>query len=309
MDGQEYHRPVLVDAVMTMFSGCGAGLYLDGTLGGGGHAEAILRTCGGSRVLGVDRDPEALEESRGRLAPFVGRVRFLRGSFEDGARDPQVAEEGLTGAILDLGVSSHQLDADARGFTMRPGAPLDMRMDASQGPTAADLLAKASQGELTKQLKAGDAPRPGALARRIVERRSAKPIRDSDDLVGVLSSVLGRGATHAEKARLFQALRIAVNDELGALERTLPLIRDALRPGGTLVVISYHSLEDGIVKRAFREWSDPSHGLPAKLPVRHEELPTMGSVLTRKPVRPSEEESRENPRAKPARLRAWRRAA
>ena len=127
--------------------------------------------------------------------------------------------------------------------------------------------------------------------------------------MAVLESVLGRRASHAEKARLFQAVRIHVNDEIGAMRDALPAIRDALRPGAAFVIISYHSVEDRMVKRAFRQWSDPSHGLPPRLPVRAEELGALGSVLTRKPVTPGEDEIAANPRARPARLRAWRRAA
>jgi 16S rRNA (cytosine1402-N4)-methyltransferase len=177
------------------------------------------------------------------------------------------------------------------------------------GLTAAAFLAAATRAELTAALRAGQAPRPGALAAKIVQRRARGHPRTSDDLVAILESVLSRRARHAEKARLFQALRIRVNDEIGALGAALPAIRDLLKPGAALVVISYHSIEGGMVKRAFREWSDPSLGLPPKLPVRAADLAAHGSVLTRKPVTPHGEEIEANPRARPARLRAWRRAA
>jgi len=210
--------------------------------------------------------------------------------------------------LLDLGVSSHQLDTDERGFTMRRGAALDMRMDTGDEFTAAAFLSSATRAELLAAFRAGEAPRAAALASRIARRRSASPLRTSDDLVAVLEAVLGRPANHAEKARLFQALRIRVNEEIEALDEGLPVIRDALRPGATFVIIAYHSVEDRLVKRAFRDWSDPGRGLPSRLPVRAAELHALGSVVTRKPVRAAREEIAANPRARPARLRAWRRA-
>lgn len=311
--GTPHHRPVLVEeAVKYWTAGMCAhanGLYLDGTVGGGGHAEALLRRLPRCRLLGVDRDPEALKAARARLAPFRDRARLERASFRRAAALPGVRAEGLAGALLDLGTSSRQLDDDGRGFTFRRGAPLDMRMRAGTGVTAAALLASASREELVRTLKEGDAPRPATLAGRIVRRRAERPLRASDDLVAVLESVLGRRARHGEKARLFQALRMAVNDEKRALAEALPAIRDVLRPGAVLVVISYHSVEDRLVKQAFRAWSDPAAALPRRVPVRREDLPGAGAVLTRRPVAPGDAEVRSNSRARPARLRAWRKAA
>ncbi|MYA65170.1 MAG: 16S rRNA (cytosine(1402)-N(4))-methyltransferase RsmH [Gemmatimonadetes bacterium] len=307
MHGPAYHRAVLVDQVMEHLLG-EAGLYLDGTVGGGGHGAALLARCPECRLLAVDRDREALAAARARLAPFGDRVRFAHISFRDVGEDPELHTEGLAGALLDLGVSSHQLDTDERGFTMRRGAALDMRMDTGAEFTAAAFLSSATRAELLAAFRAGEAPRAAALATRIARRRAASPLRTSDDLVAVLEAVLGRRAGHAEKARLFQALRIRVNGEIEALEEGLPAIRDALRPGATFVIVAYHSVEDRVVKRAFRNWSDPSSGLPRRLPVRAEELQPLGSVVTRKPVTPGEDEIAANPRARPARLRAWRRA-
>lgn len=303
-----YHRPVLVEETMSYLYG-GGGLYLDGTVGGGGHSETLLERCRDCRVLAVDRDPEALEAARSRLRRFAERAMLGHMSFRRACRDPRVRAEGLAGALLDLGVSSHQLDARERGFSFRRGTVLDMRMDPRAPLTAAAFLASASRAELMRALREGQAPRPAALAARIVRRRADRPLRTSDDLVAVLESVLGRRAAHAEKARLFQALRIRVNGEIEALQEALPVIRDTLLPGAALVVISYHSVEDGVVKRAFRDWSDPSHGLPRRLPVRAAELESRGTVLTRKPVTPDSAEAEANPRARAARLRAWRRAA
>ena len=308
MRAPAYHRPVLVAEVMRYLLG-ESGLYLDGTVGGGGHGAALLSRCPECRLLAVDRDREALEAARARLAPFGDRVRFAHVSFRDVGDHPELRAEGLAGALLDLGVSSRQLDSDARGFTFRRGVALDMRMDAEAGLTAAGFLSSASGTELSRALRAGDAPRASALAARIVRRRRARPPKTSDDLVAALESVLGRRARHAEKARLFQAIRIQVNGEIEALRDGLPTIRDALRPGAAFVIISYQSVEDRMVKRAFREWSDPSRGMPPRLPVRAAEGGALGSVLTRRPVTPDGDEIAANPRAKPARLRAWRRAA
>ena len=293
---------------MSYLTGVG-GLYLDGTVGGGGHSQALLERCRDCRVLAVDRDPEALAAARSRLRSFEGRIMFGQMSFQHAANDRRVRAEGLAGALLDLGVSSHQLDADERGFSFRRGTILDMRMDPDASLTAAAFLASAPRDEILRALRDGQAPRPAVLAARIVGRRADRPFRTSNDLVAVLESVLGRRAAHAEKARLFQALRIRVNGEIEALKAALPAIRDALLPGAVFVVISYHSVEDGVVKRAFREWSDPSHGLPRRLPVRAAELESRGTVLTRKPVTPDRTEAENNPRARAARLRAWRRAA
>ena len=311
--GTPHHRPVLVEEAVRYWSADGRarkdGLYLDGTVGGGGHAEALLRRLPRGRLLGVDRDAEALEAARARLAVFGDRARLERMSFRRAAAHPRVRAEGLAGALLDLGTSSRQLDDDRRGFTFRRGAPLDMRMHAGAGATAAALLASLSRDDLVRVLKEGDAPRPAALAGKIASRRAERPLRTSDDLVAVLESVLGRRARHGEKARLFQALRMAVNDEKRALAEALPAVRDALRPGAVLVVIAYHSVEDRLVKHAFRAWADPSAALPRKLPVRRADLPGAGAVLTRRPVVPGAAEVRSNSRARPARLRAWRRAA
>ena len=305
-----HHRPVLVEEVVTCLAegqgSSGGGLYLDGTVGGGGHAAALLERSPRCRLLAVDRDPEALRAARRRLSFVAERVRLARMSFRDAAGDPEVRSEGLAGALLDLGVSSWQLDEDARGFTFRRGAPLDMRMDPEAPETAAAFLASASRAELLRALRRGDAPRPAALAQRIVRRRRARPLRTSDDLVAVLESTLRRRAGPSEKARLFQALRMHVNDEVGALEEALPAIRDALRPGAVLVVVSYHSVEDRIVKRAFRSWSDPGADLPRRLPVRAADT-SAGATLTPKPVVPDAAEVAANPRARSARLRAWRR--
>ncbi len=306
-----HHRPALLDETMRLLVG-GPGLYLDGTVGGGGHAAALLERCPDGRLLGLDVDPEAVAAAGERLAAFAGRFRLVRTSFLALSEPASAlaAGEPFAGALLDLGVSSRQLDSDRRGFTFRRGAPLDMRMDpAGDAPTAAAVLASAPASELARVFRAGQAPRPRALAARVAERRARRRLRSSDDLVGVLESALGRRSTHGEKARLFQALRMRVNGELEALARALPAIRDRLAPGAALVVVAYHSVEDRAVKRAFRAWSYPAADLPPKLPAPPAGAAPLGRTLTPKPVRASAAEIRRNPRARPARLRAWRRAA
>lgn len=311
MDGYAggYHEPVLGREVLDVLGPRPGGLYLDGTVGGGGHARLLLERCPDCRLLAVDRDPEALAHARAALEPWGDRVRFVHARFDHAVDDVEVRERGLDGALLDLGVSSRQLDADARGFTYRAGAPLDMRMDASAGPTAADLLADASEGELVRIFRdLAEEPRARRLVGAILRRRGQAPLATSDDLVAALSVALGRAPTHQEKARVFQGLRIAVNSELEALAAALDRVREVLVPGGVLAVIAYHSLEDRIVKHAFREWSRDCV-CPPELPVCRCRGRALGETLTRKPIDPSDEEARRNPRARSAHLRAWRKAA
>lgn len=311
-----YHRPVMVIEVLKYLGlatthGSPRRIF-DGTVGGGGHAAAILDAVEDVRLLAVDRDPDALARASERLdsARDEGRVQFLRAAFDEAARRVGVAGPSLHGALLDLGISSHQIDADARGFTFRDGAPLDMRMGKEAGAraTAADLLAELGEDELRQLLRRkGEEPRARVIARAIVEARTESPLETSDDLTAVMGQALGRPPLVKEKARVFQALRIEVNDEIGSLERALPALRDALLPGGVLVVIAYHSLEDRPVKRTLREWSR-SCICPPELPVCRCRGHALGELLTRSVVRPSDEEVEANPRARSARLRAWRKA-
>jgi len=305
----DYHEPVLGTEAIELLDPRDGGLYLDGTVGGGGHTRLILDRCSDCRVLAVDRDPEAIEEARDRLRDVRDRVRFLSVRFDRAAADPEARDRGLDGALLDLGVSSHQLDDEGRGFAFRRGVALDMRMDPSGGPDARSFLAEATEERLTQVFREyGEEPRARRLAREIVKRRSTAALETSDDLVGALAVCLGRAPSAREKARIFQAVRIAVNEELEALELGLPAIREVMRGGAVLVVIAYHSLEDRVVKNAFREWSR-SCVCPPELPVCRCRGRALGETLTRSVVRPSEDEVARNPRARSARLRAWRRAA
>jgi 16S rRNA (cytosine1402-N4)-methyltransferase len=299
-----YHVPVMVEEVIRWLSPERGGVYFDGTLGGGGHSEAILRSGRQARVIAADRDPEALEEARSRLSGHGDRLETRAGDFADVV---EALEAELAGALLDLGVSSHQIDADRRGFSFRPGAPLDMRMESESEWTAADVLNRYTEEELLRVLwDYGEEKRARPIVRRVLERRDAEPFAVSDDLVGILEEVYGHRLTVQDKARVFQALRIEVNGELDSLDRALPALRDRLEPAGVLVVIAYHSLEDRRVKNAFREWSR-SCVCPPELPVCQCRGEPLGETLTRKVARPSEEEVERNPRARSARLRAWRR--
>lgn len=303
-----YHKPVLGPEAVDLLSPGEGGLYLDGTVGGGGHAVLILERCSGCRLLAVDRDPDALDAARVRLAPHRDRVRFLLARFDAATDDVEVRDRGLDGALLDLGISSHQVDRDERGFSFRHGTPLDMRMT-PQGPTAADLLNQGDEAELARIFREyGEEPRGRALAREVVRRRQETPFATSDDLVAALYRTLRREPTHQEKARVFQALRMAVNSEMEALENALEGIREALNDGGVLVVIAYHSLEDRMVKHAFREWSR-SCVCPPGFPICTCRGRALGETLTRKPVRAGDDEVTRNPRARSAVMRAWRKAA
>jgi 16S rRNA (cytosine1402-N4)-methyltransferase len=299
----------MVDEVMSFLRPESGGLFLDGTVGGGGHAEAVLERGPEVILIGVDRDPDALREAAGRLARFGDRVRLYRASYADAVTVAGIPVDSLRGVLLDLGVSSHQLDAPERGFTFRSGAPLDMRMGREGGgeETAAGLLNALSEEELTGLFRRyGEERRARRLSRVVVEMRAAEPFAVSDQLVEAVRRGLGPAATTQDRARIFQALRIVVNRELEALERGLEELRSRLEIGGVLVVLSYHSLEDRIVKNAFRDWSLACICPPA-LPLCMCRGEPLGTTLTRKPVEAGEEELRRNARARSARLRAWRR--
>lgn len=306
----DYHAPVMVTEVMDLLRPERGGLFLDGTLGGGGHAEALLERGAEARLVAVDRDPDALAEAGARLAPFGERVRLVRANFADAVAAAAIAPGTLDGVLLDLGISSHQIDADARGFTFRAGAPLDMRMaGATAGePSAADLLAEMEEDDLSRLFRRfGEEPRSRKLARVLVEMRAAAPVDTSDRLVEAIGRALGPRSDAGDRARIFQALRIAVNGEIDALERALPTFRDALAPGGVFAVLSYHSLEDRLVKNAFRDWSQGCI-CPPGLPICVCRGKPLGTTLTRKPVSASPAEIGGNVRARSARLRGWRKA-
>lgn len=302
----------MVEEVLEQLEPGRGGWFLDGTVGGGGHAEAILERFPDARVIGLDRDPEAVAAARRRLEPCGARARIERANFRN-VREVMRAtgigedDDGLAGALLDLGVSSEQIDTTARGFSFRLDTPLDMRMGGTTSGRrpAADFLNRAPERELGRVFREyGEERRWRRLARAVVRRREEAPYETSGDLVETLEDVLGPRLTNQDKARIFQALRIEVNDELGALEEGLEEIREVLAEGGRMVVIAYHSLEDRIVKNAFRDWSK-SCVCPPELPVCRCRGEPLGRSLTPGPLRPGEREVERNSRARSARLRAW----
>jgi 16S rRNA (cytosine1402-N4)-methyltransferase len=299
-----YHAPVLAAEVVSLLAG--ARRVLDGTLGGGGHSLALLE--GGSDVTALDRDPSALSVAGDRLAAFVaaGRFRAYEGNYAYPERVAELESARFDGILLDLGVSSRQLDDAERGFSFRPGAPLDMRMGPDADTDAATLLGETEGLELTRIFKEyGDEPKAGRLAREIVKRRGTKPFETSDDLVNAIRGALGAKTNAGDFARIFQAVRIAVNGELRDLERALPALRDRLEPGGVLAVIAYHSGEDRIVKNALRDWSTACI-CPPRQPVCTCRGEPLGTLISRKPVVAGAEETARNPRSRSARLRAYR---
>ena len=305
------HRPVLLSETLDALALRPGALVVDGTLGGGGHATALLeRTAPDGKLVGLDVDDEALAEARSRLARFGGRVTLVRASFR--ALAQVLADLGIAhvdGVLLDLGVSSRHLDAPERGFRFASETaartPLDMRMDRRSPRTAADLLASASVEELEGWLRRyGELPGAARLARAIVEARRRAPLRTAADLLAVIRAArVGGGRRHHPATLVFQAVRIVVNDELAALEEGLEAAIEALRPGGRLAVIAYHSLEDRVVKTRLRV-AERGCICPPRTPVCICGRRPRVRLLTRRPLAPSEAEQRANPRARSAHLRA-----
>jgi len=292
------HIPVLLDEVMDLASG--SARVVDGTVGFGGHAAAL--SAPGRSILGIDRDPEALAATRARLSESV---ELIEGAFGDELVLHAVGRFKPDFVLLDLGVSSVQFDLDERGFSFRPGAPLDMRM-AGVGRTAAEWLNEAMVEELAAAFRdLADERHARRLARAIDRRRRNAPFETADDLVNAIREVRGARSGPSDFARLFQAVRIVVNDELGQLSHALPALRDALQNDGILAVISYHSGEDRIVKHQFREWARACV-CPPQVPICSCRGIPLGTILFSKPVRPTDAEVETNPRARSARLRAFR---
>lgn len=304
------HDPVLLDRVVALLSPALArpgSVLVDATLGLGGHSEAVLSRIDATRVVGIDRDPEALRLAGKRLAAFGDRFTAVHAVYDE---IPGVlAGLGLAevdAILFDLGVSSMQLEVAERGFTYREDAPLDMRMDASGGPTAAEVLNTYSARELTRVLREyGEERFARGIADAVVRERQAEPFTTSARLVELVYAAIPaparRTGGHPAK-RTFQALRMEVNDELAALRRAIPAAIDALRVGGRLVVEAYHSLEDRLVKRAFAEGTRAR--VPDDLPVVPEDRQPPLRLLTRGAEKAGEQEIEDNPRAASVRLRA-----
>jgi len=308
-EGSYTHTPVMPREVLAALSPKEGSVCADGTLGGGGHAALLCEAIGADGVLlGIDRDPEAITAAEERLAPYPCRKIFENRNFEEiGEALSRHGLSGIDAGLLDLGVSSRQLDEPSRGFSYSEDGPLNMRMDGADGePTAYTVVNTYTEPDLARVLyEYGEERWSRRIARRIVTERERAPIRTTGELVRIIRSAMPaaalREAQHPAK-RSFQAIRIEVNDELGGLARALGAWIDALNPGGRLGVITFHSLEDRIVKEAFREREDPCT-CPKEMPVC-----VCGKVpdarrVTRKPILPDAAEVAKNPRARSAKLR------
>jgi 16S rRNA (cytosine1402-N4)-methyltransferase len=312
----EGHLPVLVDEVIQMLAPAAGSLHIDATLGGGGHTERILEAASpDGRLLGLDADPAAIARVEARLrARYGDRLVLRQANFRELASvAPSAGFPAVDGCLFDLGLSSYQLADRERGFGFRTGGPLDMRFDPSRGVPAAELLASLDTAELTALFRRyGEEPRAPRIARAIVDARRVAPVATAEELAALVERVVPpnprvRRRTHPA-TRVFQALRIAVNEELEALQAGLAAALDLLRPGGRLVVLSYHSLEDRIVKRFFQA-ERRGCVCPPDVPVcvcgRNPRL----RLVTRPSLTPSATEIEANPRARSARLRAAERLA
>ena len=302
------HEPVLLNEVLTWMDVRPDGVYADGTLGGGGHSGAMLRASGGTATLyGIDRDMNAIEAATARLKEFPG-FHALHGNFHDGKR--LLREAGaplLDGVLLDLGVSSPQLDVGERGFSYHEDAPLDMRMDATQGMTAAELLNTLPEKEICRIIRDyGEEKWAARIAAIICEHRAKKPIETTFDLVHAVDAAIPKAVRRKDDGhparRTFQAVRIAVNDELDPLDQALCDFVDCLKPGGRILVITFHSLEDRLVKRCFQRLQNPCT-CPPKAPICTCGKKPQIRVLAKGAVPPTEEEVARNPRARSAKLR------
>jgi 16S rRNA (cytosine1402-N4)-methyltransferase len=302
MEDFVYHRPVLATEAVELLAPRPGSLVVDGTVGGGGHTEAILRA--GADVLGFDQDPDAIEFAREQLAHCGSRVTLRQANFRQ-AR--QILDElgiaKIGGAILDLGVSSRQLENAERGFSMMRNGPLDMRMDPRTQLTAADIVNQYSEEDLTRLFRdLGEEPAARRIASVIVKTRKTAPFRETLQLARAIEKAVGRHGRRHPATQAFQALRMEVNDELNALDAGLRALTERLEPAARIAVISFHSLEDRIVKNFFRdhsrEWIDKPEW-PEPQPNAEHDL----SLVTSKPIEPTENERRINPRARSAKLR------
>lgn len=307
-DASFQHLSVMPEEVLKWLQPTPGGIYLDGTLGGAGHAKLILEAAPGSRLIGLDRDPAALEKAREVLATFSGQVSLHHRTFDQASDVLHELEiESLDGMLLDLGVSSHQLDTPERGFSFRHDAPLDMRMNPTTGETAADIVNQQEEKELVRIFfQYGEERYARRITRRIIERRQQEPLTRTGELAELIRDAVPGGHRPSRihpATRVFQALRIQVNQELEQVETGVARAIDLLRPGGRLVVISFHSLEDRIVKNLFRSQAQGCV-CPPKMPICQCDHQPKVKLLTRKGVRASQSELEKNMRSRSAILRA-----
>lgn len=303
------HEPVLLQEVLEWMAVNPDGVYCDGTLGGGGHSGAILKASGGTATLyGLDRDMTAIQAATERLQSFRN-FHAIYGNFHDGKKllAEAGAPNGLDGVLLDLGVSSPQLDRGERGFSYHEDAPLDMRMDVSSGMTAAELLNTADEQELCRIIRDyGEEKWAARVAAMICEHRKIKPMETTFDLVHAVDAAIPKAVRRKDEGhparRTFQAIRIAVNDELDPLDQAVCDFVDCLKPGGRMLVITFHSLEDRIVKRCFQRLQNPCT-CPPKAPICTCGKKPVVRILAHGAVAPSREEIERNPRARSAKLR------
>ncbi|MFN0141643.1 MAG: 16S rRNA (cytosine(1402)-N(4))-methyltransferase RsmH [Pyrinomonadaceae bacterium] len=309
IEAEKAHKPVLLDEVLQVLRAGDGGVFVDCTLGLGGHAEAILNSSPDAQVIGIDRDPDALELARQRLTRFGDRERFVRSNFA-AISDVVAGQAGeISGILADLGVSSMQLDSETRGFSFRFDAPLDMRMSADEGQTVAELLAETDERELADIIyRYGEERYSRKIARWIVERREkGEPIKTTFELAELVRRAVRTSPKDKihPATRTFQALRIAVNGELEILERFIVDAAALLKTTGTLAVITFHSLEDRIVKHAFQRLAGRCD-CPPRLPICVCGAKKTVDIVTKKPIVPGEDEMRDNPRSRSAKLRACR---
>jgi len=303
MPGNTYHVPIMARQVKAYLQPAPGMLFVDGTAGGGGHSALLLQA--GAEVIGLDQDPQALAECRETLKEFAPRARFVESNFREAceALDDIGEERLLNGALLDIGVSSHQLDEAERGFSLMREGPLDMRMSPRAAQSAADVVNTLPASELTRIFQQyGEEQNARRIAAKIVEIRASRPFQTTLDLVKAVESVSPRRGAKHPATKIFQALRIHVNDELDALRHALHALPERLAPGARFAIITFHSLEDRIVKVFFREhsreWIDrPEWPKPRRNPDR------LFKLLTPHPITPSEREMQRNPRSRSAKLR------
>ncbi len=297
-----YHRPVLLREAVELLN-VHAGLrMLDATCGGGGHSEAILKS--GADVIALDQDPEAIAEATKRLKEFGERVTLRKANFRHADRVLDSAGvEQIGGAILDLGVSSRQLENPERGFSLMRNGPLDMRMDPATEKTAGAIINSYSEEELTRLFRdLGEEPAARRIASALVKQRKVAQFRETLPLARAIEKIVGRHGRRHPATQVFQALRMEVNDELGALEQGLRVITDRLAPGARIAVISFHSLEDRMVKNFFRDRSREYVDRP-EWPAPRQNVARDLFIITPKPIEPGENEEKFNPRARSAKLR------
>src|SRR5216110_1702375 len=297
-----YHRPVLAEKVVELLAPKPGSLVVDGTCGGGGHTEALLRT--GADVLALDQDPDAVRHVTEQLAQYGRRIAVRQTNFRYAYKVlDELGFSTIGGALLDLGVSSRQLENAERGFSLMRNGPLDMRMDPSSDKTAGAIIDSYSEEELTRLFRdLGEEPAARRIASAIVKQRKTAPFRETLALARAIEKIVGRHGRRHPATQVFQALRMEVNDELGALEDGLRVLTARLGPGARIAAIAFHSLEDRIVKNFFRDhsrqWLDrPEWPAPQRNPDYDLKLVTL------KPVEPSEDEQRANPRSRSAKLR------